>query len=311
MTVSAFVLQVLNTNATTTQLSVALFSIIQFILSLGFGWVLTRTVTKEEYEESAKRSAISAYRRITDIDRMVRKLQQKIERMSGDRAPNEYVALDVVNACIDNIGQTLQSSISDWADIIGDELQTLQKIEDLETEKVKIISEPPIRQPDRQQELLNRLEENINRLLSSLPPKLRYRDQSLQFDVVKAAKKLVESHKNENGLLLTGRWDSSFDLDPCVLEVGDRVHVAVDSVGKRCGALIVRDKEDKSIGVVLNRTGLSYDNFVHTIGFCFPEARFTAEIIDKKAHQTTDSGGSHSFSLRVLDTPTLTLIDGS
>ncbi len=50
----SMILQLANLNASTTKLETGLFNIINLMLSLGFSWLLTRIVTKAEFEESLR-----------------------------------------------------------------------------------------------------------------------------------------------------------------------------------------------------------------------------------------------------------------
>ncbi len=303
LTICAFVLQIVSANETTTQLDTALFSIIQFILSLGFGWVLTKAITKEEYEESTKKFAVGAYRRIADIDRMVTRLQNEIEKMRQDYPEDKYHALDVVKAIVVDINQTIQSSVSDWTDVIGDELLTLQKIQSLEEEKNKIINEPPPTEPNKITERLENLENSINKLASTLPPKLRYQTKETPFDHEEAAQKMIEAFHSDTGLRLNAFWDTSFEVDPCNMKKGEKVYVAVDSINRRIGALIVKNSKGKAVGVVTNNLGSSYENFRRVMGLCFYESRFSAEITYIGPHRSGKKDETQNFTIRVLDVP--------
>lgn len=307
LTICAFILQIVTTGEKTTQLETALFSIIQFTLSIGFGWVLTRTVTKEEYEESTKKFAIGAYRRIADIEKMIVRLQSQVEIMRQDYKQEKYHALDVVKAIVVDINATIQSSISDWTDVIGDELLTLQQIQKLEVEKDKIISEPPPTESNPINERLEILEKNINILTAKLPARLRYQKQAETFDYKAEAVKLIDRHNADKGLVLTAFWDSTFELDPCEMKVGEKVFASVDSVNTRIAALIVKSINGKKVGVITNGIGSSYENFVHIMGVCFHESRFSAEIISMQPHQLDKKNPRHYFDIKVLDTPSYQL----
>lgn len=300
LTVFSFVLQILTTNPSTTQLDAALFNIIQFTLSIGFGWVLTRMVTKEEYEDSMKHFAISAYRRIADIEKMVNRLLGEVETMRGNYPSDSYHALDIVRAIVIDTSETIRSSIADWADIIGEELSTLQEIEALETQKRRLEAKQTTADDERlDDERLNKLEKQIDQLVTTLPARLRFNQRRTQLDVLEASEQLASKHKDENGLRLNAFWDSSFDVDPCNLNTGDRLQLSIGSVGDRDKALIAWTKESKSVGVVTNAVGSTYNNFLATFRLCFPE-KVDAQIAEIEQEHFRGKEERHYFTLRIL-----------
>jgi hypothetical protein len=72
LTVAAFIAQAVASGSDTTPLETGLFNVLQFILTAGFGWFGTRALSRGEFEQSLRRFAVSAYRRISDIEGMVR-----------------------------------------------------------------------------------------------------------------------------------------------------------------------------------------------------------------------------------------------
>src|ERR1700730_15326474 len=87
------------------------------------------------FEQSLKKFAISAYRRIADIERMVERLHTEVREMISDAPKSEITNLRIVDAIVSDTGQLVRSSISAWADVIGEELLAIERIKRLEHEK--------------------------------------------------------------------------------------------------------------------------------------------------------------------------------
>src|SRR4051794_14114812 len=84
MALAAYATQILLLNEKTTRLEGALFNALQFLLTVGFTWFSSRALTKREFEASLKKFAVSAYRRISDIDRIVARLKRTLDQMTGE-----------------------------------------------------------------------------------------------------------------------------------------------------------------------------------------------------------------------------------
>ena len=79
LVIACFAVQALALSEKTTKLETILFNCLQFLLTVGFAWFGTKAASRTEFEASLKRFAISAYRRISDIEEIVQRLQIKIE----------------------------------------------------------------------------------------------------------------------------------------------------------------------------------------------------------------------------------------
>ena len=135
LAVFVFVLQVNSFGDQTTARETLLFNALEFVLTVGFAWFSTRAVSRSEFEDSIKRFAISACRRIADIERMILRLQGEVrETLVETSSAEEVSALEVVDAIVGDTVQVVRSSISDWADVIGNELLALEKLKRLQSE---------------------------------------------------------------------------------------------------------------------------------------------------------------------------------
>lgn len=132
LALAVLILQVLNINDETTELETGLFNILQFILSFGFAWLLTRLVTKREFQENLEQFAISAYRRIRDIDVSLVRMRREIDQMRARYSKDGVHELDVLKVIASDMADTVRSSIGDWADVIGEDLRKQQRLKQLE-----------------------------------------------------------------------------------------------------------------------------------------------------------------------------------
>lgn len=303
LTLLAFALQVTSLSNATSKLETVLFNILEFVLSLGFGWVLTRMVTQEEFEKSLKRFALSAYRRIVDIERATNRLKDAVETMRRRHPPDSYCELDIVHAVVVNTKQTLKSAAADWADVIGEELVALQRIQDLEEQKEEILVQEPMA---AEQEQVEELQRQITELTTTLPFSLRYEvTRESTFDINEAAHFLRVEHLEQKGLRLRAFWDPTFEHDPQDLKPGDKVRVATDDVAKRIGCLVVKDQRERSVGVVCNTLpklifkGSSYANFVAAMHRAFRKPQYSAEIVS--IDEELSSIERRYFHIRILD----------
>lgn len=171
----SMILQLANLNASTTKLETGLFNIINLMLSLGFSWLLTRIVTKAEFEESLKRFAISAYRRTTDTARSLDSLISQIVRMKLDLPEDRLNELNLLIVVAKNIQDTVTSSTDDWVNVIGEELRKKEELQELRERRSAALSEA-LDTNDREKELRD-LEFKIDKLRSDLPYLLQEEDE--------------------------------------------------------------------------------------------------------------------------------------
>ena len=89
-----------------------LFNVVQFVLTLGFGWCLTRAASHNEFSISLKRFALSAYRRVADIDQMIDRLFSTLSRLREERGVESDHDLAIIEAIALDTKQTIRSSIA-------------------------------------------------------------------------------------------------------------------------------------------------------------------------------------------------------
>ena len=294
--VGSFAIQAYTLSSSTTQRETILFSTLQFLLTVGFGWFSTRAVSRGEFENSLKRFAVSAYRRVSDVDRMMSSLQMRVREMRDLRDKDANRDLEVVDAIVADTIHVIHSSIADWADVIGDELLAMEQIKTLQKERTTVAPEEAEAPSGSEQIALAALDERIAKLLNALPAPLQYdstRATQEAASVASAARLMAKRHAREAGLRLRVRMGTRYKSEraPNSVAVGEqltttryvRPGVGVDAV----------DKDGRMIGRVLNGgNGPSYSAFGAAIELCYgtPAVQMVVEKIEPAE---SDEDGRH------------------
>jgi len=295
LALAAFLAQVVATNAHTTGLETALFNCIQFVLTVGFAWFSTRAISQREFERSLKRFAISAYRRISDIDKLVTRLDGEVDGMlevSGGRGSEN---LRIVRAIVADTAQIVRSSSADWADVIGDELIALEQIKILEREKQTLRVDPKTAAPREGIEArLSEINSQIKLLQASLPARLALDADSAAYDQYReqhAAEWLETQHLRDHGLdlkVVTGDSYGSVRSRPSLRE-NEQLLGILDAEG----GLSIVDASGLVVGRALNNSPLDYDEFVRAVENCYGlplRVTFVKDLGDS-GYETTEITG--------------------
>lgn len=148
---------------------VVLLDALQFAFAIALGAIIQRILSSEDYQKGLRQFALSAYRRISDIKFSVSRLIKEVEQRRVGYPENQVHELDLINAIAENLDRTVQSSVDDWVDIIGDEIVTVRKIEKLQDEvRVASAIDDQVQDPVLEARLLE-LTTRINNLKSDLP----------------------------------------------------------------------------------------------------------------------------------------------
>ena len=263
-------IQVRLTNSAT-KLETSLLNLFQFFLSIGFTWLLSMVVFESSYKESQKKLAIAAFRRIKEIERNIERTQGYVSsaKKDGDKASE---CLEVVDFSLVNARDTIRSSISDWEDVIGEELAAADRIQDLVAEKNEIsLNELP--ETKSETEAKEKIDHEITELKVKLPSAMRRnisRDD-IERSQVEAVYDLGKTMLEKGCLELNGFWEprGEFMASPESLSVGDTVYIARGMAGNRLGAIMAYDENQNSIGVITNRTRGPYDTFAKAMDTVF------------------------------------------
>ncbi|HLC05353.1 MAG TPA: hypothetical protein VJK02_20145 [Anaerolineales bacterium] len=145
-----------------------LFGALEFFLSVAIGWVGQSIAAREDLQRSLRQYAISAYRRISDIRRSVYRMHKAIERVRKHSAQAAQDQLQTLRAIADEMSDTAWSSALDWADIIGPDLDKVQRIHELQ-ERIRISPAIVVGSGEEEAQSRTEIKEEIEKLRSDLP----------------------------------------------------------------------------------------------------------------------------------------------
>lgn len=253
---------------TATKLESTLFNIIQFSLSIAFSWILSKLITEQQFLESQKKFAIGAFRRIMEIERSLNRTQKYITTAKLSKASDLNSKLEAIDISIINAQDTVRSSIADWTDIIGDEIEVTNEVRRLKkTRSYQSEIDSDLNQPTNDSLEIIR-EEQIEKLQSSLPAEIRVSLAEEEKDPFEAGvEHLADIWSSRKTLELNGFWEKtdSFSASPATLKTGDTITIARGMTSHRNGVLLTYDKDDNWFGVILNPCvdiHVDYDTFV-------------------------------------------------
>jgi len=260
------VVQVLNSE-NPTKLEVSLISALQYICSIGFTWLLSIIVFNSTYKDKQKKFAIGAFRRVKEIERNIKRTQEHIDQSLKDEDDLKS-CLSVAKFSLVNAQDTINSSISDWADIIEDELEISAQIERLESSTSE---------SKKDKSTSDSVKQEIATLSKKLPPELRHKVsvERNKIDQVKEAviylgKKIID----DGFIMLGGFWEprKGFMKDLADIKVGSKVYIARGITDTRTGAILIYNEEGESLAVVTNccsELRAAYDVFADAIDEVF------------------------------------------
>ncbi len=306
LAVGTILLEIALTDDQTTKLESALFGILQFIFSIGFAWVIARVSMKAEFIASQKKFAISAFRRIREIHLGVRRLRSRLQQQLPFSTKDTRHELDVVEAIASGVADSIQSSMADWSEVIGEEIVKLERIQELRSECVPESGIPPLPQPVAIQgsKLIYQQDrgkdEEIDNLIASLPYPLQALARAERRESPEELVEELDAERRENGFVeIDGFWDPTFDLDVRSLSPGKKLVCRVGDVAKRVGALMAYDDTGRSVGVITNKlSSHSYGCFSEALMQHVGKSQFHIEIIGIAEE---DMGDRHYFKAKIAE----------
>jgi len=182
LTLAVVIAEIAYSGLATTKQETALYSALELLLGMAFSLFLARIVTKREFEESLKRFGFSAYRRARDIERIVGRIMSETARMRRSYASDKAHELDLIGTMATDIADTVQSSIADWAEVIGEELRKEKELSVLRKQEQELQQESrgktdQVQTEDSEtQKELEALREQISLLEAQIPSPLVYGD---------------------------------------------------------------------------------------------------------------------------------------
>jgi hypothetical protein len=310
LTAATLIMQLFTANSTTSKLETTLFSVLQFVFSIGFAILLTRATTKNEFQESQRKFAMAAFRRINEIDEGVERILNRATKQIQSASTETCHELEVVHSIAVGIRSSIKSSISDWGDIIGEEISKFEQIEKLETEQNMLLASPKNSDDSHDNsdpllttDLLQQIKENdekLSALVASLPYPLQIisKKERPRDEVVKYLSNLEKEIESTGALAVNGFWDPSFEKDIREFKVGDLLHVRTGDTGDRSGILVAYDKHGKSVAVITNKIHSRYYIFREAIFRVLERSEFDVEITSISADDDKKSD-RHYFTAKI------------
>jgi len=153
------------------QLDNVLYSSFEVIFSLYIGYFLQRIDSVRQFQESLKRYGLSAYRRIMDIRKSVDRSIIQIDKMNKDYPKDRVNDIDVLRHILEGTFDTVESSVADWGDIIGEEIRKKERADLLQEKLAK--SEERFNLSADDKKTIEELRSELNKINSELPLALR------------------------------------------------------------------------------------------------------------------------------------------
>jgi hypothetical protein len=263
------VAQILTAGPNATPVETALFSVLQFVFSIAFAWLMTGLAAKREFMESQKAFAVAAYRRIHEINEGIERLLARSTVQLRAQSPELQREAEVMCAIAMGVRSSIKSSIADWGDIIGDEITTIGRIERIKDEQEVLLELPRAHaldaaKPTAAEELrdaIGRSNEQIAKLLATLPPSLRLvaGTPKRPRDPLADYSQDFETEEKETGTIrLRGFWEHGLDRDIQEISIGDPLTIKASTLGDRVLCVAAYDTKGESVGIMINSGGGPY-----------------------------------------------------
>jgi hypothetical protein len=310
LALAAFGMQASIAERQLTQRETALFGALQFLLTVGFTWLSTRALSRRDFEDSLRRFAIGAYRRIADIDRMTRRMQSETRNMLAQAGETEARNLAVIEAIATDTCQVVRSSISDWGDVIGDELLAIERISRLEQEKELLEGQREAAPPDEasssaKDQKVTELKKSIEALVLRLPPRLQLdavEDTRKLRRASRAAEWLTREHRKQRGLTLSVVTGDIYRHDRDVASIQPSENVQIVKLDRQ-GGLDVTDAKGAVLGRLQNNTPLDYDAFAEAMLVCYGECPIPARVLRLKGSERRGKDQYAWFEIQIAREP--------
>ena len=265
---------------------------LKFFLAIAIGWHVQTLVSREEFETQLRRYALSAYRRVSDISLSVARIKGETLAKGTKDSDARARALHAIDAVADELANTVRSAIVDWADIIGNEILKVQRIEELRQQaRLGPLAREAASPPDRMQEV----ELEIKNLKRQLPILLQA-SLGLQEDMMPregrlslpALRSLLASVRDKSEVMLTIQHLASPDQPPLAGDQPQGPFTFWIDTAMGSDYLVARDRYRNDIGQVINpfeEEGVYHKDYHQTLLMVLP------------THPETDPTGMGSFNV--------------
>ncbi|MFC6672291.1 hypothetical protein [Marinobacterium aestuariivivens] len=274
-TIGLVITEVSMSGGTVSRTESALFSVLQFVFSLSFAWYLSKEASQEDFEERQRKFAISAFRRIKEVEVQINHLLKRLEQAKRGEESEQLHGLDIASVMAQSIQKTAQSSKLDWADVIGDQIESLEQIEELQD--IEVDEEPEDTGMDSAStQLSEKIEELKNSLSSEL--KLYASERGRPRPRMQFAQRLTK----DGYLTLRGFADTDWDglRDPNKLSVGEAITVKLGDHRNRVATLCVYDDDGHYVGSFINSSSAPYGEFSTAVCQAMGSCTFAGEIVE-------------------------------
>jgi hypothetical protein len=240
---------------------------------------------------------------------MIDHLQQEVQEMLANAPKSESGNLRIINAIVSDATQLVRSSISDWGDVIGEELLAIERIKRLEYEKERLLEDQGSAKRDPEARAAEKvIEDAIETIQRTLPPRLRLEAESegrLPKSSKRVAAWLARRHRDEGGLRMVVVTGDNYlsERDPKTLREGE----ILTSDKDRYGGMDVRDEAGLGVGRLMNLTPVPYDAFVAGMKACYDNSPVSLEFLRLKGEETHDDGLYVWLEVRVMTEPIVTV----
>jgi len=260
----------------TTKREESLFRALEFFIALILGWLLQKIALKEEFIRSLKDYAISAYRRISDIQKSVERFRSEIIQIRQTYPSDKIHELDVLAVLGDEMKNTVLSSSYDWADIIGDELKKLEQFQEIETEMRAISSQKPVEPDSDTSRRLLELKKELNKIRSDIPVLIQssfpeqfddfHRDERISTIVVDHYLSMIKSQSAI--YLITNFFGDISEEEINLIRKGAPYMIMEDRAPFMQAALSLHNSSGEMLGEIINpfeSSGVYNIDFVYTL----------------------------------------------
>ncbi|POB13619.1 hypothetical protein [Halobacteriovorax sp. DA5] len=286
LSIALFTIQIVLSTGDTTGTETALFNLLQFLITIGFSWFTARVFSKLDFEKNMKKFAISAYRRIKDIEKINNRLHSTVKDMLTTSKTSDQTNLLVIEAIVHDASNVVRSSIDDWGDVIGEELIILEQIRNLEHKKIalknsgEIVRQSPLID---EKSALASIEEKLDTLKSDLPSLLQISstemERPLEYDPDYALFLLSKKYReDDNRLTIKCVAGPTYSVNIKIEDVDFMQHGLVVKRSQG-GSMDLYDKKGNILARVLNPLPFAYDQGVETIEYLFNKQELPVKFL--------------------------------
>ncbi len=269
-----------------TKLELNLLSLMQFLSSIFITFLVSREVLKKEFETSQKSFGYSSYRRIIEIEKSVKLINNDLEKKSKDNEVIKSILLNFKQLLI-----TIESSELDWVEIIGDDLAVLREY--VETES-NLSSQKSSGEENEKNEKVSKLKERFEDLPNELrmATKSDFEDDSSKYLQLKDF--LVSEMRKSGELRLTVFTSDKYSNLMRQCNKNDELFLSLEILSPNVKTVLIQNEGQAIIGGLSNRTGFPYEIFRKVILELYTKHDMRIYFLDK--HPNSGLFNSQNFS---------------